>query len=258
MFRSDGGVEIDAVSVRSNADGSDEYLQEGSLVLRLNAEDIITSGEDADVHDSVNIWGRRERVIETEATDIDDAITVAKQYMLRAGKRIPNPSITLQNDDRVIRPYHIVRFLGQSVDRWIQTPVVRLRHELSEDNLTTTIDQEKAVPTLEDLFRRSTKHRGQRNDVITSLRSTTTRGAIGLTAPLHLPVETAVAAPTTGEMGVYPKGTRLYTQNAAGDEKYLLNEDDLGTLSGFDVNTILTDENGDVMCDENGNVMVFR
>lgn len=165
-IRGNGGVSLDALSMRVYDEVTQEYIQEGSLRLRFRIDELITEAENYDAFHAIEWHGLRDVVINSEATTVADARAIAKSYLLDASRFIPEPSIQFIDDHRTWWTDMIVRFNGEDAEYYQDgpMPVIRINGSIDGDARIEDIQCMRIRPTIEDILRRLPKNSGRSAD----------------------------------------------------------------------------------------------
>jgi hypothetical protein len=164
-IRGSGEVLLDAISLRDAAENESAYLPEGNFSARFTATELVTSAENAEVHDSIATYGLRERVERFDGVaTFADARTVAKGYLIANASGLPAPSVDLYDDRRPLWIGYRVRLSGVSGATYSSRilPVMRINGSIDSSGLLTHgLELSKPVPTDEELIARLAKDRSR-------------------------------------------------------------------------------------------------
>ncbi len=161
-FRGSGRMYIDCMSFREyQADdqvtGDIVYLPPGNLAYQFNAEDLVSSIDNAAVHNSVTTYGRREKVENAPViVRYSDAKAAAKTYLLGAAWLSPGPALELYDDDRVVRSWNTVAVVGSMSAAYGGGSTLaagRISVDYSRNIRTRKIELSRPITTLDDIMR---------------------------------------------------------------------------------------------------------
>ena len=120
-FLTNGAWIVDAFCLRDARapSGADiPYLPDGNLSAFYRAADLVTEAEDADVHNSEAIYGKR---LPSGGTVSADGVTTdaqlqafAKGFLMSRAVLEKRPPVTVQDDDRQFFPGETVRLVGKN------------------------------------------------------------------------------------------------------------------------------------------------